>query len=237
LPGQREVVREAIAAGQEIVVFHAANGLAAAEAGSEGMCGHGGNITAMTLLVAGLVLVLGAHSGRIFADPWRTSMIARIGRNPWRGIYALVSLAGFALIVWGYGQARGNPVVVWSPPAWTRHAASLLVLPAFVLIAAGNIPGTRIRAALGHPMLLGTKLWAFAHLLSNGMLADVVLFGAFLAWAIVDYASARRRDRAAGTVYPPGNSSRDATALAIGTVAWFVFGFWLHGPLIGVRPM
>ena len=107
------------------------------------------------------------------------------------------------------------------------------MLPAFVLIAAGNIPGTRIRAALGHPMLLGTKLWAFAHLLSNGMLADIVLFGSFLAWAIVDYASARRRDRAAGTVYPPGTTGRDATAIAVGVIAWYVFAFWLHGPLIG----
>ena len=109
------------------------------------------------------------------------------------------------------------------------------LLTAFVLIVAGTLPGTRIRASLGHPMALGTKLWAFAHLLSNGTLADIVLFGAFLAWAIVDYASARRRDRVAGTVYPPGTSSRDATAIAIGTIAWFVFGFWLHGPLIGVR--
>ena len=187
----------------------------------------------MTPLVAGLVLFLGVHSIRIFADPWRTSMIARIGRNPWRGLYTIVSLAGFALIIWGYGQARADTVVVWSPPGWTRYATWALVLPAFVLIAAGNIPGTRIRAALGHPMLLGTKLWAFAHLLSNGMLADIVLFGSFLAWAIVDYSSARRRDRAAGTVYPPGTTGRDATAIAIGVIAWYVFAFWLHGPLIG----
>jgi uncharacterized membrane protein len=189
----------------------------------------------MTLLLAGLLLFLGAHSVRIVADPWRTATIARIGRLPWRGLYSLVSLAGFALVVWGYGQARLDPLVVWSPPAWTRYATSLLVLPAFVLIVAGNLPGTRMRAKLGHPMVLGTKLWAFAHLLSNGTLADIVLFGAFLGWAIVDYTSARRRDRAAGTVYPPGSSSRDATAIAIGTLAWFAFGFWLHGPLIGVR--
>jgi uncharacterized membrane protein len=189
----------------------------------------------MTLLLAGLLLFLGAHSVRIVADPWRTAMIARIGRLPWRGLYSLVSLAGFALVVWGYGQARLDPLVVWSPPAWTRYATSLLVLPAFVLIVAGNLPGTRMRAKLGHQMVLGTKLWAFAHLLSNGTLADIVLFGAFLGWAIVDYTSARRRDRAAGTVYPPGSSSRDATAIAIGTLAWFAFGFWLHGPLIGVR--
>ena len=173
---------------------------------------------------------------RIVAEPWRESVIARIGRNPWRAVYSIVSLAGFALLVWGYGQARLDPVVVWSPPAWTRHVTSLLVLPAFVLIVAGNMRGTRIKAAVGHPMLLGTKLWAAAHLVSNGMLADIVLFGSFLVWAIVDYASSRRRDRAAGTVYPPGTSGRDATAIAIGTAAWFVFGFWLHAPLIGVRP-
>jgi len=190
----------------------------------------------MTRLVAGLVLFLGLHSVRIFAEPWRQALIARIGRNAWRGLYSIVSLAGLALVVWGYGQARLDPVIVWSPPGFMRYVTSLLVLPAFVLIVAGNLPGTRIRAAVGHPMLLGTKLWAFAHLLSNGMLADIVLFGSFLVWAIADYASSRRRDRAAGTVYPPGASSRDATAIAIGTVAWFVFGFWLHAPLIGVRP-
>jgi uncharacterized membrane protein len=191
----------------------------------------------MATLVAGLVLFLGAHSVRIFADGWRTATMARIGRNAWRGLYSVVSLVGIVLIVWGYGQARLDPVVVWSPPAWTRHVASLLVLPAFVLVAAGNIPGTKMRAALGHPMVLGTKLWAFAHLMSNGTLADVLLFGSFLAWAIVDYASARRRDRAAGTVYPPGTASRDAMAVAFGVVAWFVFGYWLHGPLIGVPLM
>jgi len=190
----------------------------------------------MTPLIAGLVLFLGLHSVRIVAEPWRESVIARIGRNPWRAVYSIVSLAGFALLVWGYGQARLDPVVVWSPPAWTRHVTSLLVLPAFVLIVAGNMRGTRIKAAVGHPMLLGTKLWAAAHLVSNGTRAHIVLFGSFLAWAIVDYASSRRRDRAAGTVYPPGTSGRDATAIAIGTAAWFVFGFWLHAPLIGVRP-
>jgi uncharacterized membrane protein len=200
------------------------------------MGAHDGNINGMTYLVAGLVLFLGGHSVRIFADGWRASVIERLGRNAWRGLYSLVSLAGIVLVVWGYGQARLDPIVVWSPPAWTRYVTALLVLPAFVLIVAGNLPGTRIRARLGHPMVLGTKLWAFAHLLSNGMLADIVLFGAFLVWAILDYTSARRRDRTAGTAYPPGTASRDATAIAIGTIAWFVFGFWLHAPLIGVRP-
>ena len=190
----------------------------------------------MLALVLGLVVFLGAHSVRIVADPWRTRTIARIGQNPWKGLYSLVAAVGLVLIVWGYGQARMEPVVLWAPPVWTRHLAAFLVLPAFILIAAGNMRGTHMKAALGHPMVLGTKLWAFAHLIANGMLADVVLFGSFLAWAIVDYASARRRDRAAGVVYPPGTRGRDLLAILAGTVAWVVFGWWLHGPLIGVRP-
>ena len=189
----------------------------------------------MLILIAGLVVFLGVHSVRIVADSWRARTIARVGEGPWKVAYSLVALAGLVLIVWGYGQARMSPVVIWTPPIWTRHVAALLVLPAFVLIAAGNMRGTRIKAKLGHPMVVGTKVWAFAHLLANGMLADVVLFGSFVAWAVVDYASSRRRDRAAGVVYPPGRLSRDALALAAGLVAWVVFGFWLHGPLIGVR--
>lgn len=190
----------------------------------------------MTTLIAGLVLFLGAHSVRIFADGWRGAQIARAGAGAWKAIYSMVSLAGFAMIVWGYGQARLAPVDLWFPPAWTRHAAALLTLPAFVLLAAAYVPGTRIKAAVGHPMVAGVKLWAFAHLLSNGRLGDVVLFGAFLAWAIADFIASRRRDRAAGTRYPAGPVSRDVLAVAIGVAAWAAFAFALHGWLIGVRP-
>lgn len=190
----------------------------------------------MLTLVAGLVVFLGVHSVRIVADPWRTRTIARLGEGPWKGLYSVLALVGLVLIVWGYGQARMSPVVLYSPPVWTRHIAAFLVLPAFILIAAGNMRGTRIKAKVGHPMVLGTKLWAFAHLIANGTLADVVLFGSFLAWAIVDYASARRRDRAAGVVYPAGAVRGDMMALVAGTVAWVVFSFWLHALLIGVRP-
>ena len=190
----------------------------------------------MTLLIVGLVVFLGSHSVRIVADDWRNAQVARMGEAKWKGIYSIVALAGLVLVVWGYGQARLDPIIVWSPPVWTRHVASLLVLPAFVLLAAGNMRGTRIKAAIGHPMVAGTKVWAFAHLLANGTLVDIVLFGSFLVWAIVDYLSSRRRDRAAGTVYPAGSWSRDALALAIGAAAWVVFGFWLHGWLFGVRP-
>jgi uncharacterized membrane protein len=190
----------------------------------------------MTTLIAGLVLFLGAHSVRIFADGWRSAQIARAGAGAWKAIYSIVSLAGFAMIIWGYGQTRLAPVDLWFPPAWTRHAAALLTLPAFVLLAAAYVPGTRIKAAVGHPMVAGVKLWAFAHLLSNGRLGDVVLFGAFLAWAIADFIASRRRDRAAGTRYPAGPVSRDVLAVAIGVVAWAAFAFALHGWLIGVRP-
>jgi uncharacterized membrane protein len=190
----------------------------------------------MTLLIAGLVLFLGTHSVRIFADDWRNAQFARLGERRWKGLYSLVALIGFVLIVYGFGLARQSPVVLYTPPAWGRHVAALLVLPAFVLVAAGNMRGTRMKAALGHPMVLGTKVWAFAHLLANGTLADVVLFGSVLVWAVADYASARRRDRLAGVVYPAGAWSRDALALVVGAVAWAVFGFWLHGWLFGVRP-
>jgi len=190
----------------------------------------------MTTLLAGLVLFLGAHSVRIFADGWRSAQIARAGTGAWKAIYSIVSLAGFAMIVWGYGQTRLAPVDLWFPPAWTRHAAALLTLPAFVLLAAAYVPGTRIKAAVGHPMVTGVKLWAFAHLLSNGRLGDVVLFGAFLAWAIADFIASRRRDRAAGTRHAVGPGSRDVVAVAIGVVAWAAFAFVLHGWLIGVRP-
>jgi len=191
----------------------------------------------MIILIAGLVLFLGMHSVAIVADGWRTGMVARMGERKWRGLYSLVSLAGLALIVWGFGQARASGVQLWSPPAWaTPRLIGLLLLPAFVLVVAGNLPGTRMKAALGHPMLLGTLLWAFAHLLGDGSLAGVVLFGAFLVWTVVDYASKRGRDAAAGVVYPAGVWTRDLLAVIIGVVAWVVFALWLHGPLFGVRP-
>lgn len=190
----------------------------------------------MTYLILGLILFLAVHSVRIVADDWRTRTIARVGEMPWKGVYSLISIAGFALLVWGYGQARSGGIVLYDPPAFTRAIAALLMLVSLVLVAAAHVPGNHIKAALGHPMVAGVKLWAFAHLLSNGRLADVILFGAFLAWAIVDFIAARRRDRAAGTVYPPGQPMRTALTLAAGAGAWAAFVFGLHGWLIGVPP-
>jgi uncharacterized membrane protein len=191
----------------------------------------------MTFLILGLILFLGVHSLRIFADPWRTAQIARLGEGPWKGLYSLASIVGFVLLLWGFGRARAATVVLWNPPFWTHYIALALTLIAFVLFAAAYVPGTRIKSWVHHPMVLGVKVWAFAHLISNGTLADVVLFGSFLVWAIAVFASSRRRDRAAGTVYPAGTVGKDAVAVVVGAVAWAVFAFWLHGLLFRVRPL
>ncbi|MBA3598584.1 MAG: NnrU family protein [Methylibium sp.] len=191
----------------------------------------------MTLLVLGLVLFLGVHSVRIVADDWRTRMQLRLGEGAWKGLYAVASIAGFVLIVWGYGLARQQPVVLWTPPAATRHLAALLVLVSFVLLAATYVPRNGLKARLHHPMVLGVKVWALAHLLANGTLADVLLFGSFLVWAVVNFRAARRRDRASAVSYPPGTVAGTTGAVVAGAVAWAVFAFWAHEALIGVRPI
>lgn len=188
----------------------------------------------MTLLITGLVLFLGAHSVRIFADEWRAAVIARVGLIAWKGLYALVSLAGFGLVVWGYGGARAGAAELWNTPAWLHYPMWLLMLCSFVLLAAAYVPRNRIKTAVGHPMIAGVKLWAFAHLLTNARAADVVLFGAFLVWAVLDFRSARQRDRAAGTTEPAGTWANAAVAVAIGMAVWVVFMGYLHTWLIGV---
>ena len=190
----------------------------------------------MGMLILGLVLFLGVHSVRIFANDWRSQTIAKRGEGAWKGLYSLLSILGFGLIVWGYGLARQQPVVLWLPPVAMRHVAALLTLFSFVLLVAAYVPRNGIKAWLHHPMVLGVKVWAFAHLLANGNLADVVLFGAFLVWAALSFRAARGRDRADGTVYPSGSLAATAITVGVGTVAWVVFTLWLHGMLIGVRP-
>lgn len=190
----------------------------------------------MTLLILGLVLFLGIHSVRVFGEDARGRLRERLGANGYKGLYSLVSAAGLVLIVIGYGAARQQPQLLWLPPIWTRHLAALLTLPAFVLLVAAYVPGNAIKAKLHHPMVLGVKVWALAHLLSNGMLADLLLFGGFLIWAVLTFRAARGRDRADGTVYPPGRLVPTLVAVAVGLVAWAVFAFWAHGALIGVRP-
>jgi len=187
-------------------------------------------------LVLGLLIFLGGHSIRVVADGWRGAQIARLGAGTWRGLYSLAAAVGLALIIWGYHLAQAQPVVLWTPPSWARHLGALLTVPAFVLLVAAYVPGNRIKAAVGHPMVAAVKTWAFAHLLANGTLAAAILFGAFLLWAVVDFTSLRRRDRAAGTRYPAGAGSRDAIVLVVGLVAWALFAFLLHAWLFGVNP-
>lgn len=191
----------------------------------------------MTWLAIGLILFLGVHSVRVFADGWRTQTIGRIGEARWKGAYTLVSLLGFALLVWGFGLARAQPVPLWSPPIGMRHLASLLTLVAFILLAAAYVPNNHLKAWLGHPMVAGVKVWALAHLLATGNLAHALLFGGFLAWAVMLFAASRRRDRLAGTVHPAGRWGATALTVVGGVVAWAAFVFWLHGLLIGIRPI
>lgn len=190
----------------------------------------------MTLLILGLLLFLGVHSTRIVAGDWRARVIARRGERAWKGRVALLSALGLALIVWGFAQARQQSVVLWATPVWARHLAALLMLASFVLLAAAYVPRNALKARLHHPMVLGVKVWALAHLLANRTLADLLLFGAFLLWALLDFRAARRRDRAAAAGDAPATRAGTVATLAAGVVAWAGFAFWAHGVLIGVRP-
>ena len=189
----------------------------------------------MTLLLIGLVLFLGIHSVSIVAEDWRQRTMRRIGMGPWKGLYALISLAGFVLSVYGYGIARQDPIVLYTPPVWTRHLALLLLLPVFPLIFAAYLPG-RIKATMKHPMLAATKIWALAHLLANGTLADVLLFGGFLAWAIADRISFKKRTQPDLRTAPPSKYN-DVIAVVIGLVVYAAFAKWLHFYLTGVYPL
>jgi uncharacterized membrane protein len=160
-----------------------------------------------------------------------------MGEKPWKGAYSVVSAVGLVLIIWGYGIARRDPVVLWVPPVWAPHLAALLTLIAFILFLAAYIPGNHFKPWVRHPQALSVGLWAFAHLLANGTLNAIVLFGAFLVWGVLAYRAARRRDLALGAVHPAGTLARDGVAVVGGAVAWIVFAFWLHGGLIGVRPL
>ena len=188
----------------------------------------------MSTLILGLVLFLGAHSVSIVAPAWRDAMAARFGEWGWKALFAAVAIVGFVLIVQGYSAARLNPVVVWVPPAAMRHIAALLMLPVFVLLLSAYLPG-RIRAAAKHPMLLATKFWALAHLLANGMLADIVLFGALLAWAVADRISLKRRV-ARPIPGAPASKLNDVIAVVGGLALYGLVAMVLHVRWFGVAP-
>jgi uncharacterized membrane protein len=191
----------------------------------------------MPVLILGLVLFLGMHSLRMFADGWRSRQRAKLGEKTWKALFALVSVVGFVLICWGFGLARQQPVLLYVPPPWLRHLNALFTLLAFVLYAAARVPRNHLKARLHHPQVLAVKVWAFGHLLATGMLHDVLLFGAFLLWAIMLFAASRRRDRREGTIYPAGTVKGDVLSVLAGVAAWLAFALWLHRWLIGVAPM
>ena len=191
----------------------------------------------MTYLILGLIIFLGVHSVRIVHDDWRTRTRARFGALPWKGVYSVISIIGLGLVVWGFGLARQQPVQLWSPPVAMRHLASLLTLISFVLLVAAYVPGNRIKALVHHPMVLGVMGWSLAHLLANGNLGHVLLFGSFFIWALFDFMAARRRDQASGTRYPGGTAGATGITVAFGVGTWIAVALWLHGLLIGVRPL
>ncbi len=186
----------------------------------------------MGWLILGLVIFLGVHSVSIAAEPWRNRMAFRLGEWTWKGLYSVIAIIGFVLIIHGYGLARLDPTWLYMPPLWMRHVSFLLLLPVFPLLLAAYFPG-RIQATLKHPMLVAVKLWALAHLLTNGTAADVLLFGSILAWAVADRISLKRR-----TPRPipglPRAGWNDAIALAGGLIIYVAFVLWLHRILIGM---
>jgi len=189
----------------------------------------------MELMVLGLVVFLGTHSLRLWGGAVRTGLITRLGEKGFKGLYAVLSLAGFAAVVVGFGLAREVPVLLWTPPAVLRHPAFLLMALSLILLAAAYVPNNGIRARLHHPMVLSVKVWALSHLLVNGTLAHVVLFGSFLVWSVLLFSASRRRDREQDVVYLPGNGKATALTVVLGLLGCVVFVAWLHGILIGVR--
>lgn len=190
----------------------------------------------MTLLIIGLALFVLTHSLRFFAADWRNAQRARLGEPTWRVLHSIVSLVSFGLIVWGFAQARLAPTVLWLPPTGMRHATALFTLVAFVLMFASVVPRNGIKARVHHPLGIAVIVWAIGHLLANGTLVHLVLFGTLLLWGLVYVTAARRHERAQNVVYAPGEAQRTAVTFVLGLAGWALFAFWLHGVLIGVRP-
>jgi uncharacterized membrane protein len=189
----------------------------------------------MSVLVLGMALFFATHSISIVSPAWRDGIAHKLGEQRWRGIYVAAALAGFALMVWGYGLARQEPVVLYVAPMWLRHVAVLLLIFVFPLLFATYLPG-RIQTLTRHPMLAAVKIWAFAHLLANGTLADVALFGSFLAWAVADRISLKRRQDRAVPGAPPAKWN-DLVAIGAGLVVYLIFMQWMHVWLMGVSPL
>jgi uncharacterized membrane protein len=189
----------------------------------------------LLVLVLGLILFLGVHVFTTLRES-RGALIKAIGEMPYKGLYAVVSIAGLYLIGKGFGMYySAGPIDVWYPPAWTRHITETLMLPAVILIAAAYLPG-RIKATLKHPMLVGVKTWAVAHLLANGDLGGIILFGSVLAWAVYDRITLKHRTDPGGPPIPVGGIRNDIAAVIIGLILYAAFFFPFHTFVIG-RPL
>ena len=194
----------------------------------------------MSLFILGLVLFLGSHSVRVFADSWRNRMIENLGEKMFKGIYSVASLVGFVLLVYGFSKIRWDSPVIWTPPVAMRHLAALLMLVAMVLLVAGQVPHNAIKNKLRHPMVLSVKVWALAHLLANGKQADLILFGAFLVWSVLNFRAARQRDRLAlaeGMADDVTATPNTLRVVLIGVAAWALLVFGGHTWLFAVSPL
>jgi uncharacterized membrane protein len=191
----------------------------------------------MTWLILGLVLFIGTHSVRIVADDWRTRVRQSMGAGPYKGIYSVLTVLGFVLMVWGYGQARQDSALLWAAPIGMYHATATLMLISMVLLAGFHAKRSAISVKLRHPMLWSVVVLCVAHLMVNGRVADLVLFGSLGVWAVADLVSCYWRDVALGTTYPKPTTRATVINVVAGLVFYAVFAFWLHEPLIGVRPI
>jgi uncharacterized membrane protein len=187
----------------------------------------------LAILVLGLVVFLVPHTLTALRGA-RQQVVSRVGFGPYKAIYSIVSLIGLVLIGYGFGAYRASGWIdLWYPPSWTRHATVALMWPASICVAAAYIRGDIYRA-LKHPMLVGVKLWALAHLISNGDLGSVILFCAIMAWAVFDRISLKRRRDAGAPPIPIGGRRNDVIAVVLGTVLYLALGLWFHPMVIGV---
>jgi uncharacterized membrane protein len=189
----------------------------------------------MPTLIAGLLLFFALHSISIVAPGWRDAMVLRLGEGAWKGLYSLLSAVGLTLMLVGFAHARVDAAVLYVPPAALRYLTFLLMLPVFPLLLAAYLPG-RIQSRARHPMLAAVKLWATAHLLAIGALPDVLLFGAFLVWAVFDRISVKRRPPRPRRA-PPSMRYGDLVAVVVGLGLYVLFVLKLHALIIGVAPL
>jgi len=188
----------------------------------------------LAILVLGLVVFLAPHTLTVFRAA-RQRIVDHVGVLPYKAIYSIVSLIGIALIAYGFELYRSTGWIdVWHPPSWTRHVTVALMWPAIILVVAAYIPGD-VKRTLKHPMLSGVKLWAVAHLISNGDLGSIVLFGSILAWAVFDRITLRRRTDPGAPPIPTGGRRNDIIAVVLGTVLYLVLALWFHPTVIGVH--